>query len=345
MSAEHKIVQVLSDTEALLGFTRLNISMVITNPNVPDNPIVYVNDAFERTTGYSRSSAIGRNCRFLQGEKTDKRDVDKIRTAIAEGRDVSLDILNYRANGEPFRNRLILAPVLNKQAQPQYIIGIQKELREDDHGADNRIESENLELIKSRVHNDLAMILQSIAALRDDNMMSLAAEVEALPRRLETLQLIYEEMKLSDRQWNSKGIDLGSLLSRLASAIAHHESRVGIRFVQSVDNLEVNLETATRVALVLSEALNNAFRHAFVGLDHGFVELRAQRLAAGGMRLTVSDDGVGLPKNTAWPQTNTAGGRLMNSLLDGLDGTIAVARGAAGTVVMIDVPVGFTDKI
>ena len=338
-----EIARVLTDRQALEGFSRLSISMVITNPNLDDNPIVYVNDAFERTTGYSRSAVIGRNCRFLQGDRTDKRDVDQIRDAIAEVRDVSVDILNYRASGEPFHNRLIIAPILAEDGTPLYFLGIQKELVETDRAADNRIAQDNLMTIQGRVHRDLALILQSIGRLSVDDRLSLAHEVEALPRRLECLQLVYEEMKLADRRWNHAGIDLGSLLSRLANAIAHDEGRPGIRFVQMVESLEVNLETATRVALVLSETLVNAFQHAFVGLDQGYVELRAVRLAGGGMRLTISDDGLGMPKHVTWPETNTVGGRLISALLEGLDATINVARGAAGTVVMIDVPVGFTD--
>ena len=337
------IARVLTETEALAGFSRLSIAMVLTNPMADDNPIVYVNDAFERTTGYSRSAVIGRNCRFLQGERTDKRDVDNLRAAIEETRDVSVDILNYRANGEPFYNRLIIAPICNDDGVPVYFLGIQKELTEADRGADNRIGSASLDTIRSRIHTDLGLIVQSIGDVVGSDGMSSANEIEALPRRLECLQLIYEEMKLADRQWNRPGIDLGSLLSRVANGIAHDEGRPGIRFVQMVETLEVNLETAIRVALVLSETLHNAFQHAFDGLDNGYVELRAIRLAAGGMRLMISDDGVGIPLNTSWPETNTIGGRLISNLLDGLDATINVARGAAGTVVMIDVPVGFTD--
>jgi len=84
----------LGSNEAFAGFSRLRISMVLSDPRQDDNPIIYVNDAFERMTGYSASEVIGRNCRFLQGEKTDKRDVDRIRHAIATQSEVSVDILN-----------------------------------------------------------------------------------------------------------------------------------------------------------------------------------------------------------------------------------------------------------
>ncbi len=341
---DQDVTMVLTDSEVLLGFSRLSIAMIITNPQLDDNPIIYVNDAFERTTGYSRSAVIGRNCRFLQGDKTDKRDVDQIRSAVSEGRDVSVDILNYRADGTQFHNRLIIAPIHNEHGEVIYFLGIQKELQPGDRASENQIEHTHLDMIRSRVEQDLALVLGGLQKLRSTDSVNLTREAEALPRRLECLQLVYEEMKLSDRRVNDGFIDLGSLLSRVANAISFHDGRVGIRFNQFIEPISVNLEAATRIALTMSEVVSNAFRHAFEGMQQGYIELRVTQLAAGGLRIMVSDDGVGLPARVEFPSDKTLGGQLVAELLDGLDATINVARGAAGTVAMIDVPVGFTDQ-
>nr|WP_256474056.1 PAS domain-containing protein [Lutimaribacter sp. EGI FJ00013] len=318
--------------------------MLITNPRLEDNPIIYVNDAFERTTGYARSAVIGRNCRFLQGERTDKRDVDQIRTAVKEAREASVDILNYRADGTPFQNRLILTPIKNEAGEAIYFLGIQKELRPGDRASENQIEHTHLNLIRSRVEKDLSLMLAGLQKLRSTDTEEILHEAKALPRRLECLQLVYEEMKLADRRVNDGFIDLGSLLSRISNGIAFHDGRAGIRFNQFIEPIHVNLETATRIALSMCEVVTNAFRHAFEGLQQGYVELRVTQLAAGGLRIMISDDGVGLPAGAEFPSDKTLGGQLIKQLLDGLDATINVARGAAGTVVMIDVPVGFTDQ-
>jgi len=296
---DEQMSMILGDSEVLIGFSRLSIAMLITNPAMDDNPIIYVNDAFERTTGYNRSSVIGRNCRFLQGERTDKRDVDRLRSAMENARDVTVDILNYRADGTSFRNQLTITPILNDDGKPIYFLGIQKELVPGDRVADNQIEDAHLDVVRGRVEQDLSIILSSLQRLQSKDARGLA--------------------RLSDRRVNDGFIDLGSLLSRIANAISFHEGRVGIRFNQSVEPIEVNLESATRIGLVTCEVLSNAFRHAFDGMQQGFVELRVTKLAAGGLRIMVSDDGVGIPAS------------------------INVARGAAGTVVLIDVPVGFTD--
>ncbi|MEM7766338.1 MAG: PAS domain-containing protein [Pseudomonadota bacterium] len=339
--SRRKLASVVGDDTALAGFSRVRVAMVLTDPRVEDNPIVYVNDAFERTTGYARSAVVGRNCRFLQGEHTDKADVDRLREAISARKDVTVDILNYRADGKPFLNRLIIAPITDAEDEVIYFLGIQKEVYDTE-----REETEAEELlfnIQSRVRADLSMVLATIAETEMAES-EVFAPFDAIARRLECLQLVYESMKLSDRRMDGEtGIDLGSLISRVATAIAHEESRPGIRYVQAIEAMEVNPDAAVRVALLLSEVLDNAFAHAFDRMDEGFVEMRLSRLAAGGLRLVVTDDGVGLPSNRPFPDPETVGGRLIETLTHGLDATVTPVRGAAGTVVMIDVPVGIAD--
>ena len=345
-----KLTSILDDSQAFAGFSRLSVAMVITNPNSDDNPIVYINDAFERTTGYQRSRVIGRNCRFLQGPETDPNALQMIRSGIEAGENVSVDVLNYRATGEAFMNRLLISPIIDGTGKPVYFLGIQKELRDDEKDRSSDATRRHLDLVCSRVGQDLGLIVTSlvgetdgIGPVSDEMMKRRLRMLDVLPRRLECLQFVYEEMKLADAQWNRDGIDLGSLLSRISHTIAHNEGRPGVRFVSLVEPLEVNLDTAIRVALITFELVSNAFQHAFDGLDQGYLELRVNRLAAGGLRMTISDDGVGIPRKLNFPSVESVGGRLVETLLDGLDATLNVVRGAAGTVVMIDVPVGFTD--
>lgn len=88
--------------------------MLITDPRQPDNPIVFVNDAFARLTGYSREETLGRNCRFLQGPGTNDADVKRMRDAVARRVPIELDLLNYRRDGTTFWNRLLMSPVFNE---------------------------------------------------------------------------------------------------------------------------------------------------------------------------------------------------------------------------------------
>ena len=105
------------------GFSSAKIAIVVTNPHLEDNPMVYVNEAFTRCTGYARSATIGRNCRFLQGEDTDIADVDKLRHAIEHEHTVTVDIVNYRANGEKYRNRLVVSPLYDDAGKTAVLYG------------------------------------------------------------------------------------------------------------------------------------------------------------------------------------------------------------------------------
>ena len=87
--------------------------MLITDPRQEDNPIVFVNDAFARLTGYDRSETLGTNCRFLQGPDTDKDDVARVREAIAQQVPIEVELLNYRKDGTTFWNRLLISPVFD----------------------------------------------------------------------------------------------------------------------------------------------------------------------------------------------------------------------------------------
>ncbi|MBB4636680.1 PAS domain S-box protein [Longimicrobium terrae] len=104
--------------------------VLITDPHQPDDPIVYVNPAFEELTGYPASEALGRNCRFLQGPDTDPAAVDVLRAAIAEERSATVDLLNYRRDGTPFWNRLSISPVREPGGRLTHFVGVQRDVTE-----------------------------------------------------------------------------------------------------------------------------------------------------------------------------------------------------------------------
>ena len=81
-------------------------NFVVTDPSLPDNPIVYATQGFLDLTGYTLSQVLGRNCRFLQGPDTDPKSVEKIRKSIEQGNDMSVCLLNYRVDGSTFWNQV-----------------------------------------------------------------------------------------------------------------------------------------------------------------------------------------------------------------------------------------------
>jgi diguanylate cyclase (GGDEF)-like protein/PAS domain S-box-containing protein len=100
-------------------------SIVIADASRSDVPLVYVNAAFLRLTGYSEQEVLGRNCRFLQGPDTDPSQVQTIRRGILAGTDVHCVLLNYRRDGSAFWNELHLSPVTNAAGDVTHYIGNQ----------------------------------------------------------------------------------------------------------------------------------------------------------------------------------------------------------------------------
>lgn len=100
-------------------------NFVVTDPSLPDNPIVYATQGFLNLTGYSLDQVLGRNCRFLQGPETDPKAVEKIRRSIEEGTDMSVCLLNYRVDGTTFWNQFFIAALRDAGGNITNYVGVQ----------------------------------------------------------------------------------------------------------------------------------------------------------------------------------------------------------------------------
>jgi len=100
-------------------------NFVVTDPSLPDNPIVYASQGFLNLTGYSLDQILGRNCRFLQGPETDPKAVDRIRKAIIGGNDMSVCLLNYRVDGTTFWNQFFIAALRDAAGNVTNFVGVQ----------------------------------------------------------------------------------------------------------------------------------------------------------------------------------------------------------------------------
>jgi len=103
-----------------------DVSYCVCDPDLADCPIVFASEGFCRMTGYGADEIEGRNCRFLQGEGTSESDVDRIRAAIKEEKEASVNLLNYRKDGTPFNNQFFLCPLYDDDNSTlRYFIGCQ----------------------------------------------------------------------------------------------------------------------------------------------------------------------------------------------------------------------------
>ena len=117
--------------DLLLKDRALNVAaegITISDMRLPERPLIYINEGFERLTGYSAESMLGKNCRFLQGKETDPATVQVIRDALYKGEECTVEILNYTKAGKQFWNRLSLTPSLDNSGDVTHFIGVQSDI-------------------------------------------------------------------------------------------------------------------------------------------------------------------------------------------------------------------------
>ena len=120
----------LSKTVILKAIDCTNDGVVITAGNDSNRPIVYLNEAFCRLTGFTREEILGQDCRFLQGDQTDQNALQEIRDALGKGSSTRVRLLNYRKDGSPFWNELSISPLIDEHGNITHHIGIQKDVTE-----------------------------------------------------------------------------------------------------------------------------------------------------------------------------------------------------------------------
>jgi len=158
------------------------VGIAITDPGREDNPLVYVNDEFERLTGYERAEVLGRNCRFLQGEATDPDAVARLRTAIEAERPVTVELANYRADGERFWNEVTVAPLRDESGAVTNFVGFQSDVT-DRKEAELALErhTRDLERLVDRIDGLLGDVTELLmhAGSREESEPELADRIAA----------------------------------------------------------------------------------------------------------------------------------------------------------------------
>ena len=102
--------------------------IVVAEQEGDENILIYANQGFERLTGYSVDEILYRDCRFLQNGDRDQPAIDRIRTALREGKSCSEVLRNYRKDGSPFWNELSITPVYDEEDRLTYFVGVQKDV-------------------------------------------------------------------------------------------------------------------------------------------------------------------------------------------------------------------------
>jgi PAS domain S-box-containing protein len=316
--------------EAQLGFS-------IADNRRPDEPLVYVNEGFERLTGYDAADVLGENCRFLQGEATDPAAVEALRAAIDADESVAVELVNYRADGTPFWNRVQLSPVVDGTGTVTHYLGFQRDITE-------RKRTEQLIRLLNRVlrhnlRNDMTALLGWAGLEQEAAEYDTGERIRRIAEDLVTMSERARELERFARSDRDPGrLDPEWLLGNVAEA--KREAYPGATVAVQV-RTDRGICAGPELEQAVAELVENAIVHdaseeprveIAVGDDGAWIEL------------TVADDGPGIDEmeadviasgnETALQHSSGLGLWLVNWIvtryggsfqIDGIDGEGSVA--------------------
>lgn len=280
------------------AFKATRMPMIVTDPNQPDNPIIFCNEAFRRLTGYSDDEIIGRNCRFLQGPETDKKTIAKVRDGIAAGQDVAVDILNYRKDGGTFWNAVFISPVRNQAGTIIYFFASQLDFttvksREADlaaarHQAEAEVAKHTATLhaaldartllvheVDHRVKNNLltiASIVKMQARITSDHRQK--QTLMSVLNRIEALSTVQRKLFTLD---DVSKFDISEFTRELVTDLVDATGRSDIRLSLELAPLLVPAVKATPLSLIVNELVGDAVRRGLMD-GGGDIHVAVKRL-------------------------------------------------------------------
>jgi PAS domain S-box-containing protein len=277
------------------------LAFTISDPRLPDNPLVFVNPAFERTTGYTREQVQGKNCRFLQGPDTDPAAVDRIRRAIAEQEHVTVTLLNYRKDGTAFWNELSLSPVFDAGGALTHHVGIQADVttrvaveqERERHLVAERAARAEAEQAQGR----LALLAEATSMLAatldvDESLDRLTSLVVPLMSDWCTVHLLSEDGRVERVVSRHSDPDKQPLLRRLEELQPDGltPESATVRVLRGSEPLLLDVDDAVLGTSVASDELAQVYRD--VGIRSAMVvPLRARRQVLGVLSLFTDGSG------------------------------------------------------
>lgn len=317
--------------------------IIIADARRSDNPVVFVNKAFEVITGYTLAEIQGHNCRRLQGKYQDQPGLKILRQALKTGERCEVVVRNVRKNGEEFWNELHISPIRNLKGELTHFIGIQMDVTERIQ-SDEDMRNINQQLTQSlrekeillkeihhRVKNNL-LVVSGLLSWQGDLVedAKILAILEDSQKRIHALALVHEKMYQSQ---DLAYIDLGEYLKTLVTELVNSITMTDRRVVVTYDlcSVDMNIETVTPCGLIVNELVSNALEHAFPGDRGGTIYLGLVQ-TGGEFILTVRDDGVGLPPGMDYQRTESMGWQLICLLAEQLEANLTVCQEGGTTV-------------
>lgn len=296
------------------AFAATRGALVIADCNAKDMPIIYCNQAFIELTGYSEDEIVGRNCRFLQGEETDQTSIDKIREAINKAEDIRITLRNYKKDGTPFWNDLIMSPIKDTRGKLTHFIGMQLDITETiEYQESLKASKEELENINAELEqftyaasHDLqeplrmvASFLQLIQKRYDDQLDAEGKEfinyaLEGSERMQRMIADLLQLSRVRTKAQPFSEINLTEMIEQvlLNLRVAINETKAKITYDKKMPTVVAD---ATQLSLLLQNLISNAIKYRdFEQQPQINVQVTEDEFS---WSIDVSDNGIGIDPN------------------------------------------------
>jgi PAS domain S-box-containing protein len=311
---------------AFIAMERTHMPMVMIDTRQADMPIVLANQAFLDLTLYRADEVIGANCRFLQGPETCDATIAELRAAIREGRDATVELLNYRKDGSSFWNELHISPIRDDEGELIYYFGSQRDVSA-------RRSAQALALSEHRLMREVDHRAMNVLALvegivRRSDPTTPARYAAAIHRRVQALAKAHT--LLSQHGWGTVPLDQ-LILDQVAAFGASQVTLAGPEVAVAATQVQA-------LALVLHELAANAAIHGALSVAGG--RLGVEWRLAGPDVLEMSWRETGGPAPAAEPKPGFGLAMVKLTLVRQLGGTLRLAWPPSGLEVDLSLPLG-----
>jgi PAS domain S-box-containing protein len=334
--------------------------MLVTDATLPGNPITFANGAFIELSGYGMNELVGQDPHFMNGPQTDPEAIRQYELAMAERRDATLEILQYRKDGTPFRAMLFASPlgdgqgtianhflsyldVTRRYEAEESLRALTSELEERVAARTRELEDANQTLrnldmeremllveVNHRAKNSLA-IAASLLGLqgRRQSDSTVKAPFQETQERLSALSRVHDLLSKSE---NAQRVDLARYVVDLCEAMnptSGSDNRIRLQ-ATAQPGIMIKADTAIPLGIIITELITNSLKYAFPSPRSGTITAQAERTDPRRITVTVADDGVGFSDL----REGSLGIGLIRSLVRQIGGSIEM-RGDNGVTATI----------
>lgn len=301
--------------------------------------VVYANPEFEKLSGLTAARLTRENWGALLGTGLHQQQDRPLAEAVVQGTDLVGTFRLERGEDKPTIVDVYSNEIEDDNGKVCFRLVALVDVSAhgeagDQRSAEERVSENDILLreLQHRVKNNLQMITALIRLESRNATEADRTRFERLAGRVDALAILYQTLTADQPK---EEVDLGVYLSQIASAVMSSHAVEGIRLDMKVDTYPVSINVAMPAGLVVNELLTNSLKHAFRGRDGGTIMLHSV-VDGDGCRVTVADDGIGLPEGEMWPKPGKLGALIARSLTENAKAHLSVESSAnKGTKVTI----------